>query len=124
MNNNALKKRLSDRLLWYFGLSESQVKKVPYIDEEEWCYIERWVDWKLDNFLSRLAKAYPNFTRHDLRICCLLRLNLSRSYIAALMGISTSSISTCKLRIKKKIIIQNPVIDFKEITLVSYIACF
>lgn len=124
MNNNALKKRLSDRLLWYFGLSESQVKKVPYIDEEEWCYIERWVDWKLDNFLLRLAKAYPNFTRHDLRICCLLRLNLSRSYIAALMGISTSSISTCKLRIKKKIIIQNPVIDFKEITLVSYIACF
>lgn len=41
MNNNALKKKISDRLLWYFGLSDSQVKKILYIDEEEWWYIER-----------------------------------------------------------------------------------
>lgn len=124
MNNNALRKKLSDRLLWYFGLSESQVKKVLYIDEEEWWYIERWIDWGLDNYLSRLVKTYPDLTRHDLRICCLLRLKLSRSYIAALMGVSTSSVSTCKFRIKKKIIIQNPAIGLEEVTLESYLFNF
>ncbi len=124
MNNNALKKKISDRLLWYFGLSDSQVKKILYIDEEEWWYIERWIDWGLENFLSRLAKTYPDLTRHDSHICCLLRLKLSRSYIAALMGVSTSSVSTCKFRIKKKIIIQNPAIGLEDVTLESYLFNF
>lgn len=105
--DEALREKLCGRLIWYFGLSNSKKEKVPCISQEEWDYIERWVNYVLEGFLQRLRKTHPNLTRNDLRICCLLRLRLSRSHIANLMGISLSSVSTYKLRIKKKMNIRH-----------------
>lgn len=119
--DNVLKKKMSDRLLWYFGLSELCPKKITSISEEEWQHIERWIDSLLDNFLSRLIRTHPNLTKNDLHICCLLRLKLNRSYIADLMNISISSVSTSKLRIKKKISAQYPDIWVDRKTLDSYL---
>lgn len=122
--DDVLKKRLSEHLLWYFALSDSKVKKVSSITDEEWCYVERWVNLILDNYLLRLAKAYPTLTPTDLHICCLLRLKLSRFSIAELMGISSSSVSTYKMRIKKKINIPQMKVDLNDDPLVTYLSAF
>lgn len=122
--DNTLKTKLSNRLLWFFGLSDMKTKKVSSISEEEWECIERWVNHYLNDFLLRLRTAYPGLTRNDLHICCLVRLKLPRSYVAFLMGISPSSVSTCKLRIKKKLEIQRQDFGGDKCTLDTYLLIF
>ncbi len=117
--DNTLKKKLCERLLWYFGLSDSKKEKVSYISMEEWAYIERWVDYVLDGFLQRLGKVYPNLSITDLHICCLMRLKLHRFHMASLIGISPSTVSTYKFRVKRKIETQNA--SIRNISLESYL---
>ncbi|MBC5643801.1 hypothetical protein H8S77_12975 [Parabacteroides sp. BX2] len=117
--DNTLKKKLCERLLWYFGLSNSKKEKVSYISMEEWTYIERWVDYVLGGFFLRLGKVHPNLSTTELHICCLMRLKLRRFHMASLMGISPSTVSTYKFRVKRKIDAQNT--SIRNISLESYL---
>lgn len=92
--------------------------------EEEWHYIEHLIDRFLSGFLSRLAAAHPTLTHNDLHLCCLLRLGLDRYHVACLMGISSSSVSTSKMRIKKKMCVLNPDVWLAEESLESYLLTF
>lgn len=61
------------------------------------------VDGLYDRFSARLGKQYPELTESDLQICCLIKLRLSNPEIAILLGISSSSVSKRKQRIKDRI---------------------
>ena len=49
-----------------------------------------------------LAK-HPNITQNDLRLCTLLRLNLSTKEIAALLNISIRGVEQSRYRLKKRL---------------------
>ncbi|MEM7373616.1 MAG: hypothetical protein AAF587_33640 [Bacteroidota bacterium] len=53
-------------------------------------------------FLSHLKQEYPKLTAGDLRLCALLKLNLSTNEIAALQGIAANSVRITSYRIRKK----------------------
>lgn len=53
-------------------------------------------------FLSGLTKKYPKLTPGDLRMCALLKLNLSSNEIASLLGIAPQSVRITTYRIRKK----------------------
>ncbi len=78
-------------------------KNPKYIEEMQWHEIIHTVDQLFDGFSVRLHIDYPTLTEEDIRYCCLFKLRLSNSVISSLMGISPSSVTKRKQRIKEKI---------------------
>jgi DNA-binding CsgD family transcriptional regulator len=54
-------------------------------------------------FLRRLKKQYPNLSSNDLRICTLLRQNLSTKEVAQNLAIGADSANKARYRIRKKL---------------------
>lgn len=74
-----------------------------YIEETQWVEIIHAVDQLFDGFSVRLHIDYPTLTEEDISYCCLFKLRLTNSTISSLMGISPSSVTKRKQRIKEKI---------------------
>lgn len=54
------------------------------------------------NFFSTLKKKYPELTPYELRLCAMIRLNLSNEDMADIMGVAAKSINVAKYRLRKK----------------------
>lgn len=67
------------------------------------------------DFMLRMQNAHNDLTQSELRLCCLIRSNLSTKEIAAIMGIAVRSVELKKYRLKKKLNIE------REENLMSYI---
>lgn len=67
-------------------------------------------------FFKLLRKKHPNLSSEDIKLCALLRLNISTKELASIFNISDSSLRTKKYRLKKKIDID------KDMSLENYIA--
>lgn len=52
---------------------------------------------------ARLAAAYPVLTEYDLRLCVMLKANLSTKEIATLLNITPDSVKKAKHRLRKKL---------------------
>lgn len=74
--------------------------------EGEWNAIFDAVNVLHDNYTVRLYKQFPSLTESDIQICCLLKLHLNNSTIATLTGISPSSVTKRKQRMKEKMNIE------------------
>jgi len=67
-----------------------------------------WEDFKLyfenvhKDFFVQLKNKYPDLTGADLKICAMIRLNLSMKETANIMGISTDSVKKARYRLRKK----------------------
>lgn len=55
------------------------------------------------NFYSRLRQSYPEISPNDLKICALIKLNLSIKEMAAILNISPDSVKTARYRLRKKL---------------------
>jgi DNA-binding CsgD family transcriptional regulator len=68
-----------------------------------------WVDFNLHfesmnrNFYSRLKEDYPEISPNDLKICALIKLNLSIKEMAGILNISPDSVKTARYRLRKKL---------------------
>lgn len=74
-----------------------------YIEDMQWENIVECINMIFDNFTVRLVKKIPTLTEYDLHLCCLIKIGLDNSSIATLLGISPSSVSKQKFRIKERI---------------------
>ncbi|MEP1033518.1 hypothetical protein [Ekhidna sp.] len=69
---------------------------------------ESWNDFRLhfdqisDNFSQKLLQRYPTLSRNELRLCCLIKLNLSIKELAFILNISNHSAKTARYRLRKK----------------------
>lgn len=59
-------------------------------------------------FYRGLKNKYPELTQNDLRLCALLRLNLSTKEIAQLTGQSLNALETARYRLRKRLNLSNP----------------
>lgn len=110
-NNAKLQERerfLTTQLVASTPLLDKLSKKPRYIDVTEWPEIIHAVNLLFDGFSYRLSHDFPGLTEEDVQYCCLIKLRLSSSVIATLTGISPSSVTKRKLRIKEKMIQQRP----------------
>ena len=55
-----------------------------------------------EGFYEKLMADYPSLSPNDLRICALLRLNLSSKDIAKILHMSSPSVNVSRSRIRKK----------------------
>jgi|AGTN01.3.fsa_nt_gi hypothetical protein len=112
-------------------LTAQLIKKTPilndlnknprYIEESQWHEITYTIDQLFDSFSVRLHIDYPTLTEEDIRYCYLFKLRLSNSAISSLMGISPSSVTKRKQRIKEKINQYKSVESDKEKSLEVYL---
>lgn len=81
------------------------LRKFPsYLDDSDWEEILDIINWIYENFTERLNKQLPSITEHDLKLCSLIKLHLTIPDISILLGISPTSVSQRKLRLKKRIV--------------------
>ncbi len=55
------------------------------------------------NFYTRLKQTYPDISANDLKICALIKLNLSIKEMASILNISPDSVKTARYRLRKKL---------------------
>ena len=76
---------------------------------KEMNYDKKWSDFNLyfesvnKNFYSRLKQNYPDISPNDLKICALIKLNLSIKEMAGILNISPDSVKTARYRLRKKL---------------------
>ena len=72
-------------------------------DQADWVQFETYFNSAHQNFMARLRQQYSEITAGDLRICCLLRMNLSTKEIASLMNVSVRAIELRRYRLRKRL---------------------
>jgi DNA-binding CsgD family transcriptional regulator len=55
------------------------------------------------NFNQAMMKKHPELTSNDLRICALIRINLTTKEIASLLNISVRGVEQSRYRLKKRL---------------------
>jgi len=71
-----------------------------------------WEDFRLHfeqvhtNFFTKLKSNFSDLSGNDLKLCALLRLNLSSKEIATMLGISPDSVKTARYRLRKKLALE------------------
>ena len=98
-DNEALTAQVLAKEAWLSFLR----KKPIYLDEAGAKKVRMITDKVYTDFTRRLSSSIPMLSEYDLTLCCLVKLRFPVSDIAVLLGISSSSVSTSKLRAKKKI---------------------
>lgn len=72
-------------------------------DQADWILFESYFNSTHQDFTDRLRQRYSDLTTGDLRICCLLRMNLSTKEIASLMNVSIRAIELRRYRLRKRL---------------------
>lgn len=72
-------------------------------DQADWLLFESHFNSAHQSFIDRLRQQYSDITSGDLRICCLLRMNLSTKEIASLLNVSVRAIELRRYRLRKRL---------------------
>lgn len=72
-------------------------------NQRDWITFENYFNSAHQNFIERFRQEYPDITKGDMRMCCLLRMNLTTKEIASLMNISIRGVELRRYRLKKRI---------------------
>lgn len=83
----------------------NQLRVSPkYMNDGQWINLEYHINQIFNNYTHRLQQRIPSLTTGEMQFCCLIKLHLSNSNIATILGISPASVSKRKLRLKDHIL--------------------
>ncbi|HEY1039191.1 MAG TPA: hypothetical protein VGF30_07285 [Bacteroidia bacterium] len=71
--------------------------------DKEWQDFNKHFESINKNFYAHLKQAYPDISPNDLRLCALIKLNLSIKEMAGILNISPDSVKTARYRLRKKL---------------------
>jgi DNA-binding CsgD family transcriptional regulator len=54
-------------------------------------------------FAEKIHTRHPNLTQNDIRLCCLIKINLTNREIATIQNISIAGVEKSKFRLKRKV---------------------
>jgi DNA-binding CsgD family transcriptional regulator len=86
--------------------SEKDLKKLVSkytIHDNNWKDFDNYFESVNKNFYTRLKQKYPEISSNDLKICALIKLNLSIKEMASILNISPDSVKTARHRLRKKL---------------------
>ncbi len=78
-----------------------------YITDEQWAQIERVTRMTFELSAESLRKQYPAVTKGDVRLLILSKFHFSVADAAVLLGISPTSVTKARQRLKRKLGIDN-----------------
>jgi len=85
---------------------ESELKKLVHkytLQDHNWKDFDHYFESVNKHFYTRLKQNYPEISANDLKICALIKLNLSIKEMAAILNISPDSVKTARHRLRKKL---------------------
>jgi DNA-binding CsgD family transcriptional regulator len=106
---------------------EEKTSKIPQLirmldselqSEDYWEEFNVYFNQVDRSFIGDLIKHHPNLTQNDIRLCTLMRINLSTKEIASLLNVSTRAVEQSRYRLKKRLDLGN------EEDLLKYISGF
>lgn len=56
-----------------------------------------------DDFIIRIKKEFPNLTKHDIEICCLLKFGITHEVLGLAFLTTSESVTKAKGRLKKRL---------------------
>jgi len=71
--------------------------------EDYWKEFNLYFDKVDKQFLKSIKKQNPKLTQNDMRLCSLIRLNLSTKEIASLLNVSVRGVEQSRYRLKKRL---------------------
>ena len=80
---------------------EEQSNNHIKLAEQDWNRIIENTDTVFNNFTKRLKETFPKMNEMDIRLCCLIKIQLSQSEMADILNIEKVSIKRRKIRIRK-----------------------
>lgn len=86
--------------------SDNELKKLVNkynIQDNNWRDFDHHFESVNKNFYTRLKQKYPEISANDLKICALIKLNLSIKEMASILNISPDSVKTARHRLRKKL---------------------
>jgi hypothetical protein len=107
VKNIELYKRIAmDRLFRSNAKSDNNVKEKASLPVDSSAFYEEFIssmDALYLQYSTRLANQYPQLTKNDLLICCLLHAGLDSAMIASLLNIQITSLHITRTRLRKKL---------------------
>lgn len=76
-------------------------EKCRVLEAGEWETLEQMCESTYSNFVSRLLGICPTLTKQELHLCILIKLRFSNTQMSEIFGVSVSSVSQKKFRLKK-----------------------
>ncbi|MFT3795572.1 hypothetical protein [Flavobacterium sp.] len=90
-------------------LTEQQLLRMVnkyFTQSDSWSDFDLYFESINKNFYTRLKQRYPDISANDLKICALIKLNLSIKEMASILNISPDSVKTARYRLRKKLQLQ------------------
>jgi tetratricopeptide (TPR) repeat protein/DNA-binding CsgD family transcriptional regulator len=81
----------------------TELRQMKILTEEDWRTFRQHFESVYRGFLDRLVDQYPDLTKGERRMFVLVKLNLSTSEIADILGISSDSVKKARYRLRKKL---------------------
>jgi DNA-binding CsgD family transcriptional regulator len=103
LRKNELLQELNEKLEQQSQPEARQLISRELNREKEWDDFNLYFEGLNKNFFNRLKEAFPEITPNDLRICALIKMNMSIKEMAAIMNISADSVKTARYRLRKKL---------------------
>lgn len=107
LQKNELMQELKERLEEDKNISKdnavSKIISKSQNQDKDWTDFNSHFESLNKNFYSRLKQAYPDINPNDLKICALIKLNLSIKEMAGILNISPDSVKTARYRLRKKL---------------------
>lgn len=71
--------------------------------EKTWEQFQLYFEQVHEGFFQRLKTKFPDLTASELRLCALIRLNISNKEIADILNIAPASVEVARYRLRKKL---------------------
>jgi len=100
---NELKKRANSNAM------NKELARITHTIDTNFQEDKDWEDFKLHfenvhpDFFEKLKQTHPQLTQNDLRLCALIRLNMTIKEIANLLYVSPDSVKKARYRLRKKL---------------------
>lgn len=101
LNLKQRERMLADYVVDNDRLVKELREKSRVLDDMEWGTLEQMCESTYGNFVSRLQVICPTLTKQELHLCILIKLRFSNTQMSEIFGVSVSSVSQKKFRLKK-----------------------
>ena len=101
LNLKQRERMLADYVVDNDRLVKELREKCRVLDDMEWETLEQMCESMYGNFVSRLQGICPTLTKQELHLCILIKLRFSNTQMSEIFGVSVSSVSQKKFRLKK-----------------------
>ena len=101
LNLKQRERMLADYVVDNDRLVKELREKSRVLDDMEWGTLEQMCESTYGNFVSRMQSICPTLTKQELHLCILIKLRFSNTQMSEIFGVSVSSVSQKKFRLKK-----------------------